>query len=91
VCTTWDTAQLAIANRDIDTTVNLNNVMLGSFALGDFDGGLGGDSVDDWQNWTIAGFDFSDDFTLTADLELDGTFGSSQELSKVEFLMGCSA
>lgn len=91
VCTAWDTAQLAIANRDVDTTVNLNNVMLGSFALGDFDGGVGGDSVDDWQNWTITGFDFSDDFTFTADLELDGTFGSSQELSKVEFLMGCSA
>lgn len=89
-CTTWDTAQLAVVNRDAGTTVNLNNVNLGGFALGSFSGGTGGDSVDDWQNWTITGFDFTSDFTMTAELELDGTFGSSQELSKVEFLMGCS-
>lgn len=90
-CTTWDTAQLAVVNRDTGTTVNLNNVDLGGFALGGFSGGTGGDSVDDWQNWTITGFDFTSDFTMTAELELDGAFGNSQELSKVEFLMGCSA
>ena len=90
-CSVWDTAQVAVLNRDSGTTVNLNNVMLGSFALGSFNGGVGGDSVDDVQNWTITGFDFTQNFTMTAELELDGVFGNSQELSRVEFLMGCSA
>ena len=90
VCSAWDTAQLSVFNRDNGTTVNFNNVVLGGFPLGSFNGGVGGDSVDDVKNWTITGFDFTQDFTMTGEVELAGTFGNSQELSRVEFLMGCS-
>jgi len=34
-------------------------------------------------------FDFTRDFTMTGTISLAGTFSNNQELSKIEFYMGC--
>jgi hypothetical protein len=75
---------LSVVGRDASTTVDFHNVTLDSYALGNYSG-TGG-----WFNWTVTGFDFTGGFTVTGDLMLSGTFGTSQELSKLEMLVGCS-
>jgi hypothetical protein len=75
---------LSVVGRDAGTTVDFNDVMLDSNDLGDFSG-TGG-----WFTWTVSGFDFTQGFTVTGELLLSGTFGTSQELSKLEMLVGCS-
>jgi|GEM_PF-2808798 len=77
----WDTVQISVVNRDIGTTVNLNDVVVDTIALGDFVGA-------GWNNWTLTGYAFGSGFELTADLELAGTF-TGDEVSKVEVLVGC--
>jgi hypothetical protein len=80
----WNVMQIVVVNRDTGTTVNLDNVTLGGYNLGSFNGGTG--SV---QLWTITHFDFTQNFTMTGTVSLAGAFSNSQELSKIEIYMGC--
>lgn len=82
-----DVMQLSVVARDAGTTVELNNVDLSGYNLGNFTA-IGNNN--EWNNWNVTGFDFNSGFTLTADLDLTGTFSSTQEFSKVEVLFGCS-
>jgi hypothetical protein len=72
-----------VVNRDVGTTVNLNDLTLGSYNLGSYEG-VG------WSTWNATGFDFSQGFTVTGTIALGGTFGSSQERSKLELQFGKS-
>jgi predicted ribosomally synthesized peptide with SipW-like signal peptide len=83
-----DALQFSIVARDAGTSVALNNVDLGGNALGDFLVSEG--DASEWVTWNVSGFDFSSDFTFSGDLDLNGSFGSSQELSKVQVDFGCS-
>jgi hypothetical protein len=83
-CGSYDFLVLSVVGRDEETTVELRDLMLGDCALGD--GPFVGEG---WMSWKISGFDWSQGFTFTGTIYLDGTFGNSQELSKVEFLVGC--
>jgi hypothetical protein len=66
--------QISVVNRDAGTTVNLNNVFLNGYTLGNFSGGVGGDGSSDWQDWTVTNYDFSRGFTLIGEIELAGAF-----------------
>lgn len=85
--------EIGVLNRNNGTTVNLNNLTLtdaaGSTNLGSFDGGVGGDGSDDVQFWTGRFFDFSQAFTFSGEVEVDGTFSNSQELSRVDIQVMC--
>jgi hypothetical protein len=74
---------ISVVGRDSGVTVDFNNVYLDGSSLSNFSG-TGG-----WFNWTVSGYDFSQGFTVTGDLLLSGSFGTSQELSKVEMQVGC--
>jgi hypothetical protein len=82
----WDAMEILVRDSRTDSGAALENVTLDSFDLGNFatveKGGTPG-----WQNWTVTGFDFSQSFTVTADLVVDGYIGS--EAIKVEFNVGC--
>lgn len=76
--------------RDAGTTVDYNNVNLtigsNTYPLGNFS------SVPtQWNTWTVAQVDFSQGFTLSGKILLSGPFGGSQELSKIEVLVGYSS
>jgi len=83
----WNVMQIVINNRDAGTTVNLDDVTLGGYALGSFNGGSG--SASNVKPWTVTHFDFSQSFTVSGTVSLAGTFSGSQELSKIEIYLGC--
>jgi|GEM_PF-6080156 len=76
--------------RDAGTTVDYNDVNLtvgsNTYPLGNF-----GAVPTQWNTWTVAQVDFSQGFTLSGKVLLSGTFSTSQELSKVEVLVGYSS
>jgi hypothetical protein len=78
---TLNRLQISVVSRDTDSSVSFENVYLGSELLGNF-GGPG------WNNWTVTDIDLSSGFMLTGDIILSGPFSASQELSKVEVLVG---
>ncbi len=80
----WNVMQIVVVNWDNGTSVNLDNVTLGGYDLGSFNGGTGGVHL-----WTVTHFDFTRDFTMTGTISLAGTFSNSQELSKIEIYTGC--
>ncbi len=82
---TLDTLQIGVADRTAGAPLLFNNVMLNGDSLGDF-GGTG-----DWAFWTVSGFDFSQDWVLTGDILLSGPFTGSQELSKIDLVVGVAA
>lgn len=82
-----NTMHLQVVARDDDTTVEVDNLEVdGLPAVGSF---LSVGNSDEWKDWTITGADFTDGFTITGDINLTGAFGISQELSKVQILVGC--
>jgi hypothetical protein len=81
----WDTMLIIIANRDTGTTVNLNDVELNGYSLGDFSGGIGNSG---WHYWSVTWNEFSESWTLTGEIELDGSFSGSSESCKVEIQVG---
>lgn len=82
----WDAMEILVRDSRTDSGAALQNVMLDSFDLGDF-GTVDKTGTPGWQNWTVTGFDFSQSFTVNADLVVDGYDGS--ESIKVEFNVGC--
>ena len=77
----WNYMEIDVVNRGTGTTVNLNNLVMDGYSLGDFEG-------DGWSTWHISDYDFSDAFELTGEVELDGTFSQSQELCKLQVMVG---
>jgi len=84
---TWNVMQIIVVIRDVNTIVDLNNVLLDGNPLGDFPGiyGLG---TAGWRYWTVSNYDFSQGFTLTGQIYLGGPFSGSQESCKVEVDVG---
>tara|TARA_R110002072_G_scaffold45565_5_gene126931 strand:+ start:136611 stop:137411 length:801 start_codon:yes stop_codon:yes gene_type:complete len=84
----WDTMRIYIANRDIGTTVNIRNLLITendtsqNYAIGDLIGTNGF-----FLTWHI-NFQWSGNWTISGDIELGGSFGGSQELSKIGFIPG---
>lgn len=76
--------QITVADRDDNSSVALNNVMLDGDSLGSF-------ATAGFSDWTVTNFDFTQGFTLTGDLELSGPFSNSQEKSRVEIKLGANA
>jgi hypothetical protein len=77
-----DRLEIVVANRDTGTTVNLNDLTLDGADLGSLTG-------DGFSVWNISDSDFSAGFTFTGTVQLDGAFSNSQELSRIELLVGC--
>ncbi len=73
----WNYLQIYIYNRDDETTVELNNLVMDGYSLGDY-------TSADHDTWHISDYDFSDDFTLTVEIDLDGEIDGSDEESKIE-------
>ena len=82
---TWDTMLIIIANRDTGTTVNLNDVVLAGYPLGDFSSGVGPSG---WHCWSVSWARFGESWTLTGKIELGGSFSGSSESCKVEIQVG---
>lgn len=82
----WDAMQIFIGDNRTDSGVALQNVLLGSFSLGNF-GAVDRLGTPGGQDWTVTGYDFSQGFQLTADLVVDGFNGN--EAIKVQFNVGC--
>ncbi len=81
----WNAMEIYLRNSVTGATLDLNNVHLNGFGLGDFAGGTAG--VDDHKNWTITGIDFTQDFTLTGQFNV--TNFSGNEAIKMELNVGC--
>ncbi len=77
--------QMTIAARHTGTTVDVKNLDLDGNALGDY-----GAVFNQFKDWTISGYNFSNGFTLKGDIDLTGTFSGGEETSKVQFLVGCA-
>jgi hypothetical protein len=75
--------QITVAARDAGVTVDFNNVYLNGQSLGNFNAPSGSTTYLDWY---LLG-DFSQGFTLTGDIVLNGTF-SNGEASKVQVNVG---
>lgn len=77
--------QFSVVARDAGATVDLLDLELDGVALGDYS------ATGAWNTWHTpypTGLDLSGGFTITGRIVLTGSFGSSQELSKVEMLVG---
>lgn len=85
----FNTLQIAITDRAAGAgLITLKNLKLNGNALPTAT--LGG--LDNQTNyWAVTGHNFKTDFVLSGDLGLSGTFGSSVELNKVDFLVGHNA
>lgn len=57
-----------------------NNVMLDGNSLGNFDD-------ESWKNWTVSDYDFSQSFTVSGDMVVQGWTGS--ETNKLQIVVGC--
>jgi len=76
----WNTMDINVVDRLTTGELAFNNVMLGSFALGNFDD-------EGWKNWTVSGYDFSQSFTVSGDMVVQGWTGS--ETNKLQIVVGC--
>jgi predicted ribosomally synthesized peptide with SipW-like signal peptide len=81
---TADFLWIFIWNSSTAGTVDFKNVDLNGIGLPDFIGTPGG-----FAQWTVRGFDFDQNFTVSGDLELGGTTLGTGENSKLELLVGC--
>lgn len=75
---------MSVVARDADTMTELNGVVLNGHHLGDFNA-----TASAWNDWTVFGLDFAEEFQLDAELLIDGPITSSSESNKVELLVGC--
>ncbi len=73
--------EILVAERDADSTVDFNEVMLNGQPLGDF-------GTDNVNIWGVTGFDFGQGFTLSGKIVISGPFSNSQEKSKVDIKIG---
>ena len=77
-----DSILIRLADRDVDSQVDFVGVEVDGTALGDFYGDDGA------QEFGIPSKDLNDGFFMSGYIVLDGPFSLSQELSKVEILVG---
>lgn len=77
-----DSILIRLADRDVDSQVDFLGVEVDGTPLGDFYGDDGA------QEFGFPSKDLTDGFFLTGYIVLDGAFSFSQELSKVEILVG---
>ncbi len=73
--------QIDVVMRDNKGIVELNNLTLDGNGIGNFSG-------EGWNTWKVYGFDFTNGFSVTTDLFLDGKFTGSQEKCKVQLTFG---
>jgi predicted ribosomally synthesized peptide with SipW-like signal peptide len=76
----WNTMDINVVDRLTTGELAYNNVMLNGFSLGNFDS-------EGWNNWTVSGFDFSQSFTVSGDMVVQGWTGS--ETNKLQLIVGC--
>ncbi|MGB6371195.1 MAG: hypothetical protein WBF68_09250 [Atribacterota bacterium] len=84
--TDWNTLDILVVDRLTTGAIAFNNVMLDSFPLGSF-GTYDVSGAPGWSNWTVTGFDFSQSFTITGELMVEGWTGN--ELNKMQIIVGC--
>jgi predicted ribosomally synthesized peptide with SipW-like signal peptide len=82
----WDLMEIVVRDSRTDSGAALENVVLEAYGLGDF-ASVDVPGTPGFQQWAVTGFDFSQDFLVTADLVVDGFNGN--ESIKVEFNVGC--
>jgi hypothetical protein len=76
----WNTMDINVVDRLTTGELAFNNVMLDGNSLGDFDD-------EGWKNWTVSDYDFSQSFTVSGDLVVQGWTGS--ETNKLQIVVGC--
>lgn len=76
----WNTLDINVVDRLTTGELAFNNVILNGFSLGDFDD-------EGWKNWTVSGFNFNQDFTVSGDMVVQGWTGS--ETNKLQIVVGC--
>lgn len=88
VCGTWNVMDVLVIDRLTTAAIAFDNVMIDEFDLGDF-GTYDVSAAPGWStaNWTVTGFDFSQGFTLTGELIVEGWTGN--ELNKLQLTVGC--
>jgi hypothetical protein len=79
--------QITVVERDADSTIDFNNVMLDGYSLGNF-AAKTTDCPAQWCDWQVTGYDLSNGFTVAGDIVLNGAFSASQEYSKVQMKVG---
>lgn len=77
-----DSLQIHVVDRDPGGQVDFLNATVDGSPLGSFYGN------GDWQTFKFPSNTLNDGFTITGTLVIDGTFGTSRELSKVEIGVG---
>ena len=92
--------RIVVVERDSTSTVNFSNVTLDGRPLGSFttntpDPQAGcftlvvGQPANSWCSWRVTGYDVTQGFALTGNVDLNGDFGSTDpEASKVEIVVG---
>lgn len=78
--TAWNTMDINVVDRLTTGELAFNNAFLNEFPLGNFDD-------EGWKNWTVSGFDFSQSFTVSGDMVVQGWTGS--ETNKLQIVVGC--
>jgi hypothetical protein len=73
--------QIDVVNRDEATIADFVNVDLDGNSLGDF-------VSSGFETWMVSDYDFSQGFTITGKLILEGSFSNDQELSKLQIMVG---
>jgi hypothetical protein len=88
----WNTLDILLkddADNGGTPNVDFNNVVLGGFPLGDFSHTPTTNGSERFQHWTVTGFDFTNSFTMTGDLVVDGTW-NVEENTNVQVVVGCT-
>ncbi len=73
--------EFSITERSTNASIVLKNLKLNGEELGTYEG-------DGIKTWTLKNIDFSNDFVLTAIIELDGSFSRTDEKDKIEIFIG---
>jgi hypothetical protein len=84
----WNALYILLRDDRDDGGLELNNIVLtpGNFDLGDF-GTLDVLGTPGFLEWTVTGYDFTQSFTVSADLVIQNYVGN--EALRMEILVGC--
>ena len=92
--------RIVVVERDSASTVNFSNVTLDGRPLGSFTTNtpdpqagcftlVAGQPANSWCSWRVTGYDVTQGFALTGNVDLNGDFASTDpEASKVEIVVG---
>lgn len=84
----WDVLDIVIKDYRDNAGVSLENLALDGNLLGNFaPGGIDVPGKPGYQQWNVTGFDFSQGFSLTADLTVENL--TANESVTAELLVGC--